>query len=777
MNKRSTETPLPPPRNAEDANEGIVAYHDAAGGWGAVKATGEVLIDQRVPFKGGHALWLMNKPGGFDCPGCGWPDPLPGKAEALVFCENGAKALAWEATAHRVGREFFARYSVSELAQQSDHWLEQQGRLTEPVAYDAASDHYHPIAWEQAFRVIGKALRALPDPNQAEFYTSGRASNEAAFLFQLFVREYGTNNFPDCSNYCHEATSQGLPPQIGVGKSTCLMSDFEHCDAIFIFGQNPGTNSPRMMTELRAASKRGVPIVAFNPLRERALERFTAPQNPVEMLTGGSTPICSNYYQLKVGGDWAALQGMMKALLAMDDEAQARGAARVIDVDFIGEHCSGFEALRDSLIRTGWEAIEAACGLTRAQLEEAARLYAGARAVIACWGMGITQHRHGTQNVQQIVNLMLLRGNIGKPGAGLLPVRGHSNVQGDRTVGINERPRPEMLDRLKAVFGFEPPRAHGHDVGAALDAILQGRSKIFIGLGGNFVMASPDTEVIMAGLRQLDLTVNVATKLNRSHLVIGKQSLILPCLGRSERDVQNGVEQEVTAEDAMCMVHASRGRAEPASDQLRSEVWIVAQMARATLGSRSVVDWEGLSADYSLIRDRIEAVFPEFANFNERIRRPGGFHLGNSARERHWKTASGKANFVVHDFASESGVAGKGVLVLTSIRSHDQFNTTIYSQSDRYRGVVNQRDVLFISEAEMKRRGLVFGDRVDIRTVSADGIERIVRGFKVVPYLMPEGCCAAYYPETNPLTPLYARDPVSGTPASKSVPVTISKSG
>ncbi len=776
MNKLSTEMPAEPAGNHEETKGRIVNYRQPAGGWGAVKATGDVLIEQRVPFKGGHALWLMNKPGGFDCPGCGFPDPLPGKADALVFCENGAKALAWEATAHRVGREFFARYSVSELAQQSDHWLEQQGRLTEPMSYDAATDRYHPIRWDDAFRMIGESLRALPDPNQAEFYTSGRTSNEAAFLFQLFVREYGTNNFPDCSNYCHEATSQGLPPQIGVGKSTCLMDDFEHCDAIFIFGQNPGTNSPRMMTELRAASKRGVPIVAFNPLRERALERFTAPQNPVEMLTLTSTPICSNYYQLKVGGDWFALQGMMKALLAMDDDACKSGAARVVDVDFIREHCSGFDELRQGVLRTPWEAIEKASGLSREQLEEAARIYAGAKAVIACWGMGVTQHRHGTQNVQQIVNLMLLRGNIGKPGAGLLPVRGHSNVQGDRTVGINERPKPELLDRLQAVFGFKPPREHGHDVGAALDAILDGRSKVFIGLGGNFVMASPDTEVISAGLRRLDLTVNVATKLNRSHLVVGKRSLILPCLGRSERDVQNGVEQEVTAEDAMCMVHASRGRAEPAGEQLRSEVWIVAQMARATLGPESVVDWEGLSADYSRIRDQIEAVFPEFADFNERIRQPGGFHLGNSARERQWKTANGKANFIVHSFECESAGAEEATLTLTSIRSHDQFNTTIYSHSDRYRGVVNQRDVLFISEAEMKKRGLVFGDRVDIRTVSSDGIERIVRGFKIVPYLMPEGCCAGYYPETNPLTPLYARDPVSGTPASKSVPVLISKS-
>jgi molybdopterin-dependent oxidoreductase alpha subunit len=754
----------------------IKTYSDPAGGWGAVRATGEVLIEQKVPIKGSHALWLMNKPGGFDCPGCGWPDPSPDKAEPLVFCENGAKALAWEATALRAGPEFFAQHTVAELQKQSDHWLEQQGRLTEPMVYDGVTDRYQPITWADAFKLIGESLRALPDPNQAEFYTSGRTSNEAAFLFQLFVREYGTNNFPDCSNYCHEATSQGLPPQIGAGKGTCLLDDFEHCDAIFIFGQNPGTNSPRMMTDLRAAARRGVPIVAFNPLRERALERFTAPQNPVEMLTLRSTPICSHYYQLKIGGDFAALQGMMKAIIALDDQARETQQPRAVDVDFIREHCHGFDELCESVRATEWQAIETGSGLSRAQLEEAAQIYVKANAVMSCWGMGITQHSNGTRNVQQIVNLMLLRGNIGKPGAGLVPVRGHSNVQGDRTVGINERPKPEMLDRLQQVFGFAPPRAHGHDVVAALDAIVDGRSKVFIGLGGNFVMASPDTEVICAGLRKLDLTVNIATKLNRSHLVIGHQSLILPCLGRTERDLQNGVEQEVTAEDAMCMVHASRGHAEPAGEHLRSEIWIVAQMARATLGAKSVVDWEGLSADYARIRDKIEQVFPEFKGFNQRIRQPGGFHLGNSARERNWKTASGKANFMVHPFQERPLDDNSEALLLTSIRSHDQFNTTIYSTSDRYRGVVNQRDVLFISEREMEKRGLKFGDRVDIRTVSIDEVERVVRSFKIVPFPMPEGCCAGYYPETNPLVPLYARDPVSGTPASKSVPVMLIKS-
>ena len=612
----------------------IKPYNGPAGGWGAIAATFEHLIEQGVLTKGARELWRMNKPGGFDCPGCGWPDPSPKDGEPLVFCENGAKALAWEATEKRVTPAFFSEHSVSFLRAQSDYWLEQQGRLTNPMVYDARTDHYTPIDWTEAFAGIAQIMRGLSSPDEAEFYTSGRSSNEAAFLYQLLAREFGTNNFPDCSNFCHEPTSQGLPPSIGIGKGTCLLEDFEEADAIFILGQNPGTNSPRMMTELRAASRRGARIVVFNPMRERALERFLAPQKPVEMMTFASTPIASHYYQVKVGGDLAALKGIIKAVLAAEDLAIATGQPSVLDLDFIKGHTSGFETLRADIEAASWDAIVNASGLTTQQLEAAAKVYIEANAVIACWGMGITQHETGTQNVQHIANLMLLRGNIGRPGAGLVPVRGHSNVQGDRTVGINERPPKALLDRVEQVFGFKTPRKRGHDVGLALEAMIAGDSKALIALGGNFVAASPDTDRISAAIRKLKLTVQISTKLNRSHVVHGQHAYILPCIPRSEEIRANGEPQFVTVEDAMSMVHASQGHAVPASSHLRGEPWIVAHMARAIIGSGSKVSWEYLVEDYDRIRDAIEKVFPIFQGFNARVRVPGGFHLNNSARER-----------------------------------------------------------------------------------------------------------------------------------------------
>jgi molybdopterin-dependent oxidoreductase alpha subunit len=755
----------------------IKPYNEPAGGWGAAKATAAALLEQRVLFKGGAALYYMNKPGGFKCPSCAWPDPSPERADPLEFCENGAKALAWEATAKRVTPEFFAQHSVTELARRSDYWLEEQGRITHPMVYDSATDHYVPIDWINAFALIGKELRALSHPNQAEFYTSGRSSNEAAFLYQLFAREFGSNNFPDCSNYCHEASSQGLPPAIGVGKGTCMLEDFDHADLILVIGQNPGTNSPRMMTELHDAARRGARIVVFNPLRERALERFQAPQRPLEMATMTSTPIATHYYQLRVGGDVAVLKGVMKAVIEADDLAVREDKPHVLDMNFIEGHTAGFEAFRADLRATPWPAIERQSGLSRAQLEETAHVYLEADRVMACYGMGITQHFRGTQNVQQIINLLLLRGNIGRPGAGILPVRGHSNVQGDRTVGITERPTGEFLDQLQRVFGFNPPREHGHDVVHALEAMVRGNAKAFIGLGGNFVAASPDTPVISEAFRKLSLTVSIATKLNRTHLVHGNKSLILPCLARSEADrAPNGVAQEVTIEDSMSMVQASRGLLVPASHHLRSEPWIVAHMARGTLGDKSVVPWEWLAEDYSRIRDQIEAVFPIFQGFNARIKVAGGFHLTNAARERIWKTPNGKANFIVFPGLDEDEHANNPeALWLSTIRSHDQYNTTVYTNNDRYRGVYNQRDVLFMSLGEMQKRGLQPDDRVDIHTLSSDGIERVLRSFKIVSYRMPDGCCAAYYPEANPLLPLYAYDPVSGTPSAKAIPVRLKR--
>ncbi|HSI39902.1 MAG TPA: FdhF/YdeP family oxidoreductase [Xanthobacteraceae bacterium] len=753
----------------------IRPYRQPAGGWGALKAMGTALAEQHVLIAGMATLARMNQPGGFDCPGCGWGDPK--HTSPFEYCENGGKAVAWETTTARCTPAFFAAHTVSELAGLNDFELEMQGRLTHPMRYDAQSDRYLPVSWEAAFALVARHLKALPDPNMAEFYTSGRASNEAAFLYQLFAREYGTNNFPDCSNMCHEATSVGLPQSIGVGKGTVLLEDFDRADCILIFGQNPGTNAPRMMTSLRNASRRGAAILSFNPFRERALERFQAPQSPVEMATLSSTPISSRLYQVKVGGDVAVLKGLMKSLVEADRQARAQDLAPVLDWDFIRGHTAGIAPLIADLDATSWDDIARISGLSRADIDEAAGAYMKAERAIIVYGMGITQHRHGTQNVQQIANLALLRGNVGREGAGICPVRGHSNVQGDRTVGITEVPSATLLDALKARFGFEPPRRPGHNVVTALEAMARGEVRVFIGLGGNFAAAVPDWQATHAALRTLDLTVHIATKLNRSHLVHGREALILPCLGRTEIDLQAGGPQAVTVEDSMSMVHASQGHNPPAGEQLKSEPAIVAGLARATLGPGSRVDWEALTGDYALIREHIEAVFPIFQGYNARIAQPGGFHLTSLARERIWATASGKANFLVCAGLCEDPKLRDGeALWLTTVRSHDQYNTTLYSLSDRYRGVYGQRDVIFLNEGEMARRGLAADDRVDLVTLSEDGIERAVRGFRVVPYAFPDGGCAAYYPETNPLVPLYAHDPQSFTPASKGVPVRLVKS-
>jgi len=745
-------------------------YKQPAGGWGALKALGEHLVEQGIAIKGSKTLLRMNQPKGFDCPGCAWPDPK--HTSSFEFCENGGKAVAWESTAERCTPDFFAEHTVSELEDWSDYELEMAGRLTHPMAYDAASDRYRPVSWDEAFTKIGRHLAALPDPNMAEFYTSGRTSNEAAFLYQLFVREFGTNNFPDCSNMCHEATSVGLPLSIGVGKGTVLLEDFDKTDCIFIFGQNPGTNSPRMMTSLRNASRRGATIMSFNPFRERALERFQAPQDPVEMVTLGSTPISSRLYQVRVGGDVAVIKGLMKVLVEADESARATGAAAILDWDFIREHTLGIDALIADLKAADWASLERKSGLLRSEIEEAARAYMKAGRAIVVYGMGITQHRHGAQAVQQLANLCLLRGNIGREGTGICPVRGHSNVQGDRTVGITEIPAADFLARLGKRFGFTPPSAPGHNVVTALQAMARGDVRVFFGMGGNIVAAMPDWQVTRDAFRRLDLSVHVSTKLNRSHLVRGREALILPCLGRTELDVQATGPQSITVEDSMSMVHASLGLNAPASDDLKSEPAIVAGVARATLGARSVVPWEELIADYDRIRDAIEDVFPIFKDYNERIGVPGGFHLVSTARERIWSTESGKANFLIYDGIQEDPVQkGDDVLWLTSVRSHDQYNTTLYSLSDRYRGVHGQRDVVFLGATEIERLGFEPGDRVDIVAVSDDGLERRVRGYQLVAHSFPAGSCAAYYPETNPLVALDAHDPMSFTPSYKGIPV------
>ncbi|WP_242184046.1 FdhF/YdeP family oxidoreductase [Sphingomonas sp. CARO-RG-8B-R24-01] len=757
--------------------DGIKDYTGPAGGWGALKAVAISLKAQQIVSRGAQTLLKSNQPDGFDCPSCAWPDPK--HTSSFEFCENGAKAVAWESTAKKIGAKFFAEHSVEDLWKQSDHWIEDQGRVTEPLRYNAATGHYDVVGWDEALSEIGAGLAAVPDPDQAEFYTSGRCSNEAAFLFQLFVRLYGTNNFPDCSNMCHEATSVGLPKSIGIGKGTVSLDDFDHADLILSFGHNPGTNHPRMMATLRDVARRGGKIIVFNPLKERSLERFESPQSVVEMATMSATPIATTYLQVKIGGDAAAIKGIAKALLVLDDAAQAAKAAGaasepVLDHAFIADHTAGLDAYSADLRDTRWETIERDSGLTRAELEGVAQIYAASKATIACYGMGITQHRNGTSNVQQIANLLLLRGNMGRPGAGICPLRGHSNVQGDRTVGITERPKPAFLDRMRDVFGFEPPRGDGHSVVESIAAMRDGKARAIVCLGGNLAIASSDPQACVEGFRNMDLAVHITTKLNRTHLLMAKATYVLPCLGRTELDTQETGPQSVSVEDSMSMVHASRGFLKAPGEHVKSEIWIVGQIAKATLKGKGGIDWDAFIGNYDLIRDKIEAVFPDFADYNRRVREPGGFHLPNSAALRVWKTDSGKANFIPTPRKDDSAAIDPSVLRLTTLRAHDQYNTTVYSLDDRYRGVFGRRDILFMNDADMARLGFAEGDVVDVATaLEFARADRVVQKLTVVRYALPEGCCASYYPETQPLIALEDHDPQSFTPSYKSVPVTI----
>jgi len=743
------------------------AYDHPAGGWGAAAATAKVLLEQSVVTKGSRALLAMNQPGGFKCPSCAFPDADCKKT--LEFCENGAKALAHEATKFRVTREFFARHTVAELMEKSDYWLEMQGRLTEPMRYDAASDTYVPCSWDEAFALIGKHLRALDTPHEAEFYTSGRTPNEAAFLYSIFVRQFGTNNFPDCSNMCHEPTSRGLPPAIGVGKGTVVLEDFEHAEAIFVIGHNTGTNAPRMMTNLVEARKRGVPIVAVNPMPERALIRFTEPQDLVQMATFGSTPIASEFVHIRIGGDLALLKGMMKVMFEREEKGET-----ILDHDFLRQHTVGMEAVRDEVMALDWVDIVAASGIEEAQIRRCAEIYIRSKATIICYGMGLTQHQQGSRLLQQVAGLLLLKGNYGKPGAGISPIRGHSNVQGDRTVGIDERPTQAYLDRVRDVFGFEPPRGYGHHTVESVEAMLDGTAKVFIGMGGNFVRAVPDTDIAYAAMGKLSLSVGIATKLNRGHLVHGRDALILPVIARSERIETARGEQFVTIEDSMSNVTASRGVLAPASPDLKPEVEIVCRMAMAALPD-SQIPWESYIDDYDLIRDKIAAVYPEiYADFSERIKEPRGFHLDVAPRRLVWPTPNGKANFLpLPGLDVNDRVDDPAMLRLATVRSHDQFNTTIYSYNDRYRGVYNDRMILFMNKEDRIARGLETGARIALETISGEGMRRRVDALTIIDYPMPRGAVAGYYPELNPLLPLDYYDRMSGTPAAKSIPVRV----
>ncbi|WP_414040753.1 FdhF/YdeP family oxidoreductase [Acidithiobacillus sp. M4-SHS-6] len=739
-------------------------YQQAAGGWGSLRASIRSMRQEGILVDGTTVLLRLNQVEGFDCPGCAWPDP--DIRSTFEFCENGVKAVAAEATSRRVTPDFFANHPVAELADQTDYWLEEQGRLTEPMAYDAATDCYQPITWEDAFARIAGHLHGLQSPNEAIFYTSGRTSNEAAFLYQLMVRAFGTNNLPDCSNMCHEPTSVGMPDSIGIGKGTVTLEDFEHAQLILMFGHNPGGNSPRMLGTLSDLAKRGGRILAFNPLKERGLERFVHPQNPAEMLSGHGTQLAMHIYQPRLGGDYAIALGIARYILEQGS----------LDEDFIATHTAGFTAFAELVKGTPWSQIEAESGLTRQEMEEVGAMYDRSSASIITWGMGITQQPHAVDTIHMLVNLLLLKGNIGRPGAGAAPIRGHSNVQGDRTMGIWERPPARLLDRLEEVFGFSPPREDGYDVVAAIDALERGAAKVFFGLGGNFANATPDTVRTHRALQKAELTVHVTTKLNRSHIVHGKDALILPCLGRTEIDLQNGRSQGVTVEDSMSMVHISHGIRPPASPLLRSEVAIVAGLARALL-PQSQVPWEELVADYDRIRDLIAQVIPGFEDFNARVHHAGGFHLDLAPRRRVWPTENGKANFLARPLGEVVSIQFRPELAeksyrLMTTRSHDQYNTTIYGFEDRYRGVSGARNVCFIHPDDLKEAGFAEGEAVDIVSHWHDG-ERQAKGYLLLPYDIPRGCLAGYYPELNVLVPLDSYAERARTPTSKSILVTL----
>lgn len=753
-------------------------YNAPAGGWGSVKSLARALTRERVVASAPPALLRQNKPDGFACVSCAWAKPAD--PHVFEFCENGAKATTWEITSRRVDDKFFASHTLRELEAWADHDLEELGRLTRPMRWESETDRYVPVEWDEAFQAIGRELKAL-DPKSAVFYASGRASLEASYMYALLARLYGTNNLPDSSNMCHESTSVALPESIGVPVGTVTLEDFKETDCLFFFGQNVGSNSPRMLHDLQDAVRRGAPIVTFNPLRERGLVEFTNPQAPGEMLTGAATQISAQYHQLKAGGDIAALYGLCKALIEADDQAKTNGGSRVLDEAFIAEHTHGFEEFAEKARGLDWSDLERRSGLTRGALEAAATVYAHADRVIGIYGMGLTQHRKGVETVQLLVNLLLLRGNIGKPGAGICPVRGHSNVQGQRTVGITEKPELAPLDKLATQFGFEPPRDKGLNTVEACEKILASEVRAFIGLGGNFVRAIPDRGRMEPAWRKLRVTVQVATKLNRSHLIHGEVAYLLPCLGRIELDQQATGPQSVTVEDSTSCIHGSLGVQPPASEHLMSEPAIIAGIAKATLPPNPKVPWDDWVGDYGKIRGAIAETYPEnFHDYNARMWQPGGFHRQLPARHREWKTKTGKANFIAPENLETDPDAtpkDRGVLRLITLRSNDQFNTTIYGYNDRFRGIHGTRMVVLMHRNDIDRLEFCEGEQVRLVTATDDGVDRQLGGLTVIAYDIPEGCCAGYYPECNVLVPLWHHAERAKVPAAKSVPVRVVKGG
>jgi molybdopterin-dependent oxidoreductase alpha subunit len=750
----------PPTQDIDESELEVEGSAHAAAGLTAVAVSMKRSIEQMGVRRTAQTLLKLNQVDGFDCQGCAWPDPDPSHRHTAEFCENGAKAVAEEATLRRVTPEFFREHAMEELRERTDYWLGQQGRITEPMVLREGGTHYEPISWDGAFELIGRHLNALASPDEAIFYTSGKTSNEAAFAYQLFVRAYGTNNLPDCSNMCHESTSVGLAEVIGIGKASVTYDDVHHASLIVIAGQNPGTNHPRMLTALEQAKANGARIIAINPLKEAGLVRFKNPQK-VRGLAGAGTGMADLHLAVRINGDLALFQAIGSLLLEWGST----------DTEFIDRHTAGFEEYAEHLRNLDWDLVLASTGLPRAQIEEAARMIAASDKTVYCWAMGITQHRNGVATVKEIANVSFLQGNIGKPGAGLFPVRGHSNVQGDRTMGIWERAPEHFLDAIRDEFGFEPPREHGYDAVAAIKALRDGKAKVFFGMGGNFASAAPDTGVTEDALRSADLTVHVSTKLNRSHVVHGREALILPVLGRSEKDLTGGGKpQRITVEDSLCSVHASHGPLKPASPHLKSEVDIVCSLAEATIGDRHGIPWSSFRSDYSEIRHRIARVVPGCAAYDEKVSQPGGFVMPHPPRDtRTFPTKKDRAIFT----ATPTTVlhVPEGRLLLQTMRSHDQFNTTIYGLDDRYRGIKNGRRVVFVNPDDIVSLGLEDGQLVDIVSEWEDGSERQAPRFRVVSYDTPRGCTGAYYPETNPLVPLDSKAEGSNQPAYKSVVV------
>lgn len=751
----------------------VTEPRDTAAGRTAIKETLTNVLGKMGVVRGTRALLKLNQKGGIDCQSCAWPDP--DNRTLAEFCESGAKALADEGTTKRITPEFFAEHSLADLSLKDDFWLNSQGRLTEPVVLRKGAPNFEPITWDAAFGLIADELNSLASPDEAIFYTSGRTSNEAAFLYQLFVRQFGTNNLPDCSNMCHESSGVALSESIGLGKATVRLSDFEETDLVIVIGQNPGTNAPRMMSSLQDAKRTGAKMIAINPLPEAGLLNFVNPNPqhyhnplkfPIALITNKGTELADLHLPLRIGGDMAVLKGIMKVML--DRERAAPGS--VFDHEFISRNTDGYDDLIATLDATEWPDILRESGLTLEQIAEAAEMMMNAERVITCWAMGLTQHKTAVATIQDVVNLHLLRGQIGKPGAGLCPVRGHSNVQGDRTMGIWEKVNEKFFSSLEEEFDFSIPRRDGLNTVDSIAAMHDRRAKVFFAMGGNFAAASPDTDLVFEALRRCRLTVQVITKLNCTAMATGEISLILPCLGRSEIDVQASGEQFVTTESTMLNVQMSKGIFEPASAQLRSEPWIVAQLAKATLAEHSTVDWDAMVSDYDNIRDSIARVIDGLEDYNERVRVPGGFYLPNPPHDGRFDTASGRAQFKPSFL--EPTILEPGRLLLTTIRSHNQFNTTIYDLDDRYRGISGERRVVLMNDEDISDRGLTRGQRVDLTSHFDDG-ERHADGFIVVPYPIPRGCAAAYFPEANPLVPLGSVADKSGTPTSKAIVISI----